>query len=102
MQEHCWDEHKWTSKNKGGRRKKRGTNQEVPWRAGVYCQRFFIQGHKLGYFEVEKAEATPQANEQPGIASRTNQFKAAKQELEAALRKAEQEERQVIKEAEES
>jgi hypothetical protein len=56
----------------------------------------------LGYFKVEKAEATPQANEQPGIASHTDQFKAAKRELEEALRKAEAEERRVIKEAEEA
>ena len=103
MQEHCWEEHRWKSKNKGGRRKKRSnTNQEVPWRTGVHCQRFFKQGPKSGYFEVEKAEATPQANEQLGIASRTDQFKAAKRELEAALRKAEEEERRVIKEAEEA
>jgi len=103
MQEHCREEHRWKNKNKRGRQKKRrNTNQEVPWRTGVHCQRFFIQGHKSGYFEVQKAEAMPEANEQPGIASRTDQFKAAKRELEAALRKAEQEERRVIKEAEEA
>jgi RecQ family ATP-dependent DNA helicase len=103
MQEHCREEHEWKNKNKGGRPKKRSSkNQEVPWRTGVHCQRFFIQGPKSGYFEVGKAEATPQANEQPGIASRTDQFKAAKRELEEALRKAEAEERRVIKEAEEA
>ena len=74
----------------------------MPWRTGVHYQRFFKQGPKSGYFEVRNAEATPQANKQPGIASRTDQFKAAKRELEAALRKAEQEERRVIKEAEEA
>jgi hypothetical protein len=103
MQEHCREEHRWKNKTKGGRPKKRSnTNQEVPWRTGVYCQRFFKQGLKSGYFEVGKAETTPQVNEQPGIASRTDQFKAAKRELEAALRKAEEEERRVMKEAEES
>jgi hypothetical protein len=102
MQEHSWEEHKWKSKNKGGRRKKRGTNQEVPWRTRVHCQRFFIQGHKSGYFEVGKAEASPASSSQPGIVSRTDQYKAAKRELKEALRKAKVEERRVIKEAEEA
>jgi hypothetical protein len=103
MQKHCREEHGWKNKNKGGRPKKRSkTNQEVPWRTGVHCQRFFKQGPKSGYLEVGNAEATPQANEQAGIASRTDQFKAAKRELEAALRKAEEEERRVIKEAHEA
>ena len=103
MQKHCREEHKWKSKNKGGRRKKRSnTNQAVPWRTGVHCQRFFTQGHKSGYFEVQRAEARPESSSQPGIASRTDQYKAAKRELEEALRKAEAEERRVIKEAEEA
>ena len=102
MQEHSWEEHRWKSKNKGGRQKKRGnTNQAAPWRTGVHCQRFFKQGPKSGYFEVQNEEASPRSNP-PRIASRADQFKAAKQELEAALRRAEAEERRVIKEAEEA
>jgi RecQ family ATP-dependent DNA helicase len=102
IRKHCWEEHGWKSKKKGGRPKKHcKTSQEVPWRTGVHCQRFFIQGHKSGYFEVQRPEASPESS-QPGIASRTDQFKAAKRELEEALRKAEAEERRVIKEAEEA
>jgi len=102
IQKHCREEHRWKSKNKGGRQKKRGnTNQAAPWRTGVHCQRFFKQGPKSGYFEVQNEEASPRSNP-PRIASRADQFKAAKQELEAALRRAEAEERRVIKEAEEA
>ena len=103
MQIHQWEDHKWKSKRKGGRPKKKTNNRDhqVPWRTSVHCQRFFIQGHKSGYFEVQKAEAH-RANQQPSIASQANQFKVAKQELERALRKAEAEERRVIKEAEEA
>ena len=42
------------------------------------------------------------SNSSSGIASRDDQFKAAKRELEVALRRAEEKERQCIKEAEES
>jgi len=103
MRTHQWKEHQWKSKRKGGRPKRRASDESnpVPWRTSVHCQRFFIQGHKSGYFEVQKRETTPTAD-QPGIASRADQYKAAKQELEAALRKAKMEERRVIKEAEEA
>ena len=101
MRKHCWEEHQWKSKRKGGRpNRARSEDQQVPWRTGVHCQRFFIHGYKSGYFEVQKREA-PTVN-QPDIASRANQYQAAKRELEAALRKAEMEERKVIKEAEEA
>ena len=104
MRAHQWEEHKWKSKQKRGRPKRRvhDGDDQVPWRTGVYCQRFFIQGHKSGYFEVQSAEATPRADTQPEIASRADHFRSAKRELEAAMRKAEAEERRVIKEAEEA
>ena len=98
MQEHSWEAHEWKSKQKG--RPKKNRPQNVPWRTGVHCQRFFKQGPKSGYFEVQSPEASLASS--PGIASREDQFKAAKQELEAALRKADEEERRQIKEAEES
>ena len=72
----------------------------MPWRTGVHCQRFFKSGPKSGYFEVQSPEASPPSS--PGIASREDQFQAAKQELEAAVRKAEEKERRCIREAEES
>ena len=104
MQNHQWEEHEWKSQQKRGRPKKSNEDKQVPWRTGVHCQRFFSWGHKSGYFEVRKAEPTPRPStcDQPDIASRIDQFEAAKRELEAALRKAELEERRVIKEAEES
>jgi hypothetical protein len=74
----------------------------VPWQTDIYCQRLFKSGPKSGYFEVRNAEAEASLLSSPGIASREDQFKAAKRELEAALRKAEEKERQCIKEAEES
>ena len=84
IKKHCREEHRWKSKDKGGRpKKRRNQNQEVPWRIGVYCQRFFKQGPKSGYFEVQSPKASPPSN--PGIASQDDQFKAAKRELEAAL-----------------
>ena len=98
MQEHSWKEHKWKSKEKGGRSKKRNI---VPWKTDIHCQRFFKSGPKSVYFEVS-VEASPSNTSCPGIASRDDQFKAAKRELEAALRKAEEKERRYIEEAEES
>ena len=101
MREHSWEVHGWRSKNKGGHPKKRqNQNQDVPWRTGVHYQRFFKSGPKSGYFEVSNVEASPPSN--PGIASREDQFQAAKRELEVALRKAEEKERRYIKEVEES
>jgi hypothetical protein len=72
----------------------------VLWRIGVHYERFFKSGEKLGYFEVQDVEASPPSN--LGIASRANQFKVAKKELEAALKKAEEKEWRCIKEAKES
>jgi hypothetical protein len=94
MKIHQWEEHQWKSKQKKGRPKRRASDrdQQVLWRTGIHCQRFFIQGHKSGYFEVRKAETTPRTDPEPGIASRADQFQAAKQELEAALREAKAEE----------
>jgi hypothetical protein len=34
MQEHSWKEHKWKSKEKGGRSKKRNI---VPWKTDIHC-----------------------------------------------------------------
>jgi hypothetical protein len=101
MQEHTWDAHRWKSQQKGRPKKRRNQSQEVPWQTGIHCQRFFKQGPKSGYFEVRNAEASPPSSP-PGIASREDQFKAAKRELEAALRKAEEKERRCIEEADES
>ncbi|KAH6691771.1 hypothetical protein BKA61DRAFT_714986, partial [Leptodontidium sp. MPI-SDFR-AT-0119] len=76
-----------------------GTN--TPWRAGVKCQRFFVQGAKSGYFEVQATDAE-QIPSRAQIKSRIDQFKAAKGEMEAALRAAEAKERREIKEFDEA
>lgn len=54
MREHCGEKHGWKSRNKGGYHKAAviGDVQEVPWRSGVYYQRFFKQGSNSRYFEV--------------------------------------------------
>src|SRR6516164_6897731 len=60
MQEHCWEEHKWKSKDKGGYSKKRSNQQQkVPWRTEVHCQRFFKSGAKSRYFEVQDEDVSP-------------------------------------------
>ena len=50
MQAHQRDEHRWKSKQRKGRPKRRARSRddEAPWRTGVHCQQFFIQEHKSG------------------------------------------------------
>ncbi|KAG9241063.1 hypothetical protein BJ878DRAFT_558988, partial [Calycina marina] len=103
IREHCIEEHQWKSNNKGGRRKKHTSQQSstTPWRTGVSCQRFFVQGPKSGYFEVQAID--PQRiPSRAEIRSRIDQFKAAKQEMEAVFRAAERKEREQIKELDEA
>ncbi|KFZ17941.1 hypothetical protein V501_01471, partial [Pseudogymnoascus sp. VKM F-4519 (FW-2642)] len=102
MRAHCIQEHKWASTCKGGRRKKhvKFPNNDIPWRTDVSCQRFFVQGAKSRYFEVQAP--SPQIPSQAQMRSRTSQFQTAKQEMEEAFRAAEDRERQEIKEFEES
>ncbi|KAG4427745.1 hypothetical protein IFR05_016773 [Cadophora sp. M221] len=92
---HCIDEHGWKSTNKGGRRKKHAVypDSNTPSRTGVKCQRFLVQGAKSGYFEVQATDAE-QIPSRAQIKSRIDQFKAAKGEMEAALRAVEAKERQ--------
>jgi len=51
MQRHYEVEHQWKNEQKG--RPKKGVEHNVPWRTGIHCQRFFKQGHKSQYFEVQ-------------------------------------------------
>lgn len=95
IQKHYRIEHTWVNKAKQGRQQK-GIVIPVPWRTGVHCQHFFVRGPGAQYFEV-----TPQAGLQP-IRSGDSGFAAAKQELAAALEKADKEERRQITEPEES
>ncbi|KFY68109.1 hypothetical protein V496_01286 [Pseudogymnoascus sp. VKM F-4515 (FW-2607)] len=95
MRAHCMEEHGWKSKQKG--RPKKG-KQDVPWRSGVHCQRFFAQGPKSRFFEVQGKESQPSPQE---MRSRTHQFRTARREMEAAFRWAEEKERREIKEADE-
>ena len=80
------------------------TNQAVPWRVGVHCQRFFKQGPKSGIFRGSKSRSKPRKqSSQPGIASQTDQYKAAKQESRRSIEESRsRRERRVIKEAEEA
>ncbi|KAH7383389.1 hypothetical protein BKA64DRAFT_646577 [Cadophora sp. MPI-SDFR-AT-0126] len=85
--------------NKGGRGKKYPVNPDgnTPWRTGVKCQRFFIQGAKSGYFEVQATDPE-QIPSRAQIRSRIDQFKAAKHKMEAAFRAVEAKEHREIKE----
>jgi RecQ family ATP-dependent DNA helicase len=100
---HCIEKHQWKSTNKGGRGKKHPVNPDgnTPWRTGVKCQRFFIQGAKSGYFEVQATDPE-QIPSRAQIRSRIDQFKAAKHEMEAAFRAVEAKERREIKEFDEA
>ncbi|OBT70707.1 hypothetical protein VF21_10274 [Pseudogymnoascus sp. 05NY08] len=102
MRKHSWDEHRWKSKEKGGRPRmqKPDPAAKVPWRTGAHCQRFFKQGPKSRYFKVQPVETGPRPT--PRMASRTDQFKAAKQEMQRAFEKAEAEENRKIKETDEA
>jgi RecQ family ATP-dependent DNA helicase len=95
MQKHYRIEHKWVNGAKTGRPRKSRV-VAVPWRSGVHCQHFFVRGPGAQYFEV-----APQAGPQP-IPSGDSGFAAAKQELAAALERANEEERRRVTEAEES
>ena len=65
MQEHCRQVHSWENKQRRGRPRRDGRDeqQEVPWRTGVTYQRFFKQGPKSGYFEVGRGMGEEQARE---------------------------------------
>jgi hypothetical protein len=101
MQEHCGEMHQWKTKQKGRPRKENPRSaRTVPWQTGIHCQRFFKQGHKSQYFEVQPVETGPRPT--PRMASRTDQFKAAKQEMQRAFEKAEEEEKRQTKETDEA
>ena len=98
---HCIEKHQWQSTRKAGRPKKDvDSTNNTPWRTNVSCQRFFIQGVKSNYFEVQAPD--PQMPSRAQIRSRISQFQTAKQEMEVAFRVAEEKERREIKEFEES
>jgi hypothetical protein len=101
IRRHCTEKHQWKSTRKGGRPKKHGKRDDaIVWRTGVYCQRFFVQGPKSRYFEVEAPDRYMPSQAQ--IRSRTSQFRDAKREMEAAFRAAEERENREIEEFEES
>jgi hypothetical protein len=95
IQEHCREKHGWENPQKKGR-PEIGKEVEVPWRSGVHCQHFFIRGPGSQYFEVSGADRPP-ASQSP---SADVGFEAAKQELEQALQRAEDQERRQITEPE--
>jgi superfamily II DNA helicase RecQ len=100
MRAHCTKEHQWNSTQKGRPRNDSESTSCMPWRTNVSCQRFFIQGIKSNYFEVQAPDAQMPSRAQ--IQSRISQFHTAKKEIETAFRAAEEKERQEIKEFEET
>ncbi|KAL8912988.1 MAG: hypothetical protein Q9171_002119 [Xanthocarpia ochracea] len=98
IKKHCRDEHKWINPQKRGRQAKGIEAEENPWIRGVYCQHFFVRGPGAQYFEVAKESSPEPTSSQSGDSG----FTAAKQDLEAALKKAEEEGRRKVAECEES
>jgi len=49
---HYREEHGWENPRKRGERLKKNEKEDVPWKSGIYYQRFFTQGQKSGFFEV--------------------------------------------------
>ena len=102
IRNHCTDVHQWKSNEQGGRPRKVNPrpSPEVPWQTGIHCQRFFPQGPKSQYFEVQPIPTGPPPTAR--LASRTDQFEAAKKEIQQAFAKAEEEEARQIKETDEA
>lgn len=102
MRKHCWKEHQWKSAAKGGQPRKHNPRpaKDVPWQTGIHCQRFFKKQTKSQYFEVQMVQTGPRPT--PRMASRTDQLKAAKKEMQRAFEKAEAEENRKIKETDEA
>ncbi|KFY61245.1 hypothetical protein V496_05109, partial [Pseudogymnoascus sp. VKM F-4515 (FW-2607)] len=67
MREHCRDAHQWKNPQKRGRPCKDCPKEDVPWRRGVSCQRFFSQGLYSSYFEVECQPPTAPSPEGPEV-----------------------------------
>ena len=97
IQKHYRVEHEWVNTRKKVGQEK-GREVEVPWKAGVYCQHFFVRGPGAQFFEV----ASLTSPESQRIPSGDSGFKVAKQELAAALEKAKEEEQKKITEPEEA
>jgi hypothetical protein len=93
IQEHCRVVHRWENPQKKGR-PETGREVEVPWRGGVHCQHFFARRPGAQYFEVRGAAQEARRGD--------TGFEAAKEELERALKQAEEDERRQITEPEES
>ena len=97
IQEHCRVVHGWENPQKKGR-PEAGREVEVPWKNGVHCQHFFVRGPGAQYFEVAQVDSGPRSSIRSGDVG----FENAKQELEQALKRAEEEERRQITEPEEA
>ncbi|KFZ24703.1 hypothetical protein V502_00818, partial [Pseudogymnoascus sp. VKM F-4520 (FW-2644)] len=67
MRGHCRDVHQWKNLQKRGGQCKDGPKNDVPWRKGVHCQRFFVQGLHSSYFEVECEVPTAPSPENPEV-----------------------------------
>jgi RecQ family ATP-dependent DNA helicase len=97
IQQHYREEHGWINPQKRGGQEA-GREVEVPWKSRVYCQHFFVRGPGAQYFEVAKVGSRSESQVPP----RDVGFEAAKQELEQALKQAEEEDRRQITEPEEA
>lgn len=56
----CGDIYQWKSEQRGRPRKENPRSaRTVPWQRGIHCQRFFKQGHKSQYFEIQHVPTGP-------------------------------------------
>ena len=69
IQEHCRTIHRWENERGKGRPsyKKRQTTPEWPWISRVYCQQFFKNRPKQGFFKVIREEAVDERDLEPDI-----------------------------------
>ncbi|KAM6523080.1 hypothetical protein FSOLCH5_003699 [Fusarium solani] len=75
MQNHYRNFHGWTNpRGRGGSAQQRATEaQQVPWRSGVQCQRFFSNGTGSRWFEVGFGAPISQDPDEAAVADRLMQ-----------------------------
>ncbi|KAH6953953.1 hypothetical protein BKA56DRAFT_707727 [Ilyonectria sp. MPI-CAGE-AT-0026] len=68
IQAHCHKSHEWHNPNGRGRPSQnppQPESEELPWRSGVQCQRFFPSRAASGWFEIGRKMSTPKPPKHP-------------------------------------
>jgi len=97
IQEHSRNKHGWQNPRKRGREprlkrqeRKEAEGSDLPWVSGVRCQRFFKQGPKSGWFEVDREKDVMEVEGE-------DMMKRVKKITEKWLGRVEEKSRQTIK-----